>query len=260
MDSTAHDPLAGLPWADRVNLVTTSDVRDWLRAGWGDVRAAGWVSVGHGMIFVATGFAITGGLVLAGLPYLVTPMIGGFLLVAPLLAMGFYDISRRIEAGERPTFAGALLAWRPNSFHIMTAGLMLMLYLMIWARLAVLIFALFFPYRTMSLDGFLAAAASWDGAMFLGFGALVGFGLAALAFVITVVTLPLMLDQRTDVFSAAFASIMVVARNPRPMALWAVVIAVLVFGAGLLGLVGLAVTLPLVGHASWHAYRALLRS
>jgi uncharacterized membrane protein len=68
-----------------------------------------------------------------------------------------------------------------------------------------------------------------------------------------------MLDQRTDVFSAAFASVMAVARNPRPMALWAGLIAVLVFGAGLLGLVGLAVTLPLVGHASWHAYRALIK-
>lgn len=259
MDSSPHDPLAGLPWADRINTVSTDDVVGWLRAGWADLRLAGWVSIAYGLIFVVAGFAITGGLVLAGLPYLVTPMIGGFLLVAPLLAMGLYDISHRIEEGRRPSFPRALLAWRSNGFHIMTAGLVLMLYLMIWARLAVLIFALFFPYQTMSLEGFLEAATSRDGLLFLVFGTLVGFVLATLAFVTTVITLPLMLDRRTDVFSAAVASVIAVARNPRPMALWAALIAVLVFGAGLLGLVGLAVTLPLVGHASWHAYRALLR-
>lgn len=250
---------SGFPLADRVRVITTAQVWRWLAAGWADMVAAGWVSPAYGLLFVAGGFAITGGLVLIGMPYLITPMIGGFLLVGPLLALGLYDISARLEQGQRPGFLHAVTAWRVNTFHILTAGLILMLVIMIWARLSVVLFALFFPYQSMSLDSFLTQVATFQGVTFTLFMLALGFAFAAAAFVTNVTTLPMMLDRRTDVFAAALVSVIAVVKNPRPMALWAVLI-VAVIGAGLAtAFIGLAVALPVIGHASWHAYRDLVK-
>lgn len=250
---------SGFPLADRVRVVTTAQVWRWLAAGWADMAAAGWVSPAYGLLFVAGGFAITGGLVLIGMPYLITPMIGGFLLVGPLLALGLYDISARLEQGVRPGFFHAIMAWRANSFHILTAGLILMLVIMIWARLSVVLFALFFPYQSMSLDSFLTQVATFQGVTFSLFMLVLGFAFAAAAFVTNVTTLPMMLDRRTDVFAAALVSVIAVVKNPRPMALWAALIVAIV-GVGLAtAFLGLAVALPVIGHASWHAYRDLVK-
>lgn len=253
------DPLAGLPYADRVRTVTTVQALGWLRAGWADLRASGWVSLAYGALFVAIGFALTGGLVLAGMAYLIAPMIGAFLLIAPLLALGLYRISKDVEEGRRPSLWRALTAWRANPYHILTAGLILMLYVMIWARMNVVAFALFFPHEAIALDHFVAQMFSLDGLVFTVFITALGFAFAAFAFITNVTALPMMMDRQVDVFAAALASAMAVLRNPRVMALWAGLI-VLVTGAGLLtGFLGLIVALPLVGHASWHAYRDLIK-
>lgn len=263
-DHTGHhtgpaDPLAGLPYADRVRTVTAEQALGWLRAGWADLRASGWVSLAYGALFVAIGFALTGGLVLAGMAYLIAPMIGAFLLIAPLLALGLYRISKDVEEGRRPSLWRALTAWRANPYHILTAGLILMLYVMIWARMNVVAFALFFPHEAIALDHFVAQMFSLDGLIFTVFITALGFAFAAFAFITNVTALPMMMDRPVDVFAAALASAMAVLRNPRVLALWAGLI-VLVTGAGLLtGFLGLIVALPLVGHASWHAYRDLIK-
>lgn len=251
--------LKGFPFADRVNAVTMADVWSWLAAGWRDMRNAGWISIAYGSLFVLAGFAITGGLVLIDMKYLITPMIAGFLLVGPLLAMGFYEISRALEAGEKPSFFKALMAWRKNAFHILTAGLILMLFLMIWARLAVLVFAMSFPYKSLTLGSFVDQLATIDGIVFVAIGAAVGGALAVIAFVTNVTALPMMLETKTDFFGAGICSVVAVLKNPKPMFGWAALI-VLFTAAGLATFyVGLAITLPLIGHASWHAYRGLIK-
>ncbi|MCA1908540.1 MAG: DUF2189 domain-containing protein [Magnetospirillum sp.] len=248
-----------LSMIQRIRVVETAQVWRWLRLGWQDYRRSGWIGPVYGAVFAAAGLFIVFGLAWLGWPYLITPMIGGFLLIAPLLALGFYALSSRIERGEPPRWTHLHLAWRTNTFHIMTAGLVLMLVVMIWARLSIVLFALFFPYQSMSVESFVAQSATLAGISFTLFMLGLGAAVAALVFVTTVVALPLMLDVKTDIFSAALVSTLVVVRNPRPMALWAVVI-VLVTGAGLLpAFLGLTVALPVIGHASWHAYRDLVK-
>lgn len=255
---TPAPALRGLPYGDRLRVVPAAAPLSWLRAGWQDMRAAPLVSVGYGSIFVVIGFVLTVGLAELEMLYLLTPLIAGFLLVAPLLAVGLYDMSRRLEAGQRPRFWAAVFAWRANSFHILTAGLVLMLFLMIWVRIAALIFALVFPYTNMSWRALLESLASADGAVFLSLGTAIGGVFAAVAFVCAAVSLPLMLDRRTDVFTGVLISALAVFANLRAMALWAAII-VGVTALGLLtGLIGVAFTLPLIGHATWHAYRALV--
>lgn len=255
---TTPQSLAGLPYADRIRLVPTTAPLEWLRAGWEDLRAAPAASIGYGTIFVAIGFALTAGLSSLEMLYLITPLIAGFLLIAPLLAVGLYDMSRRLEQGEEARFWAAVFAWRGNSFHILTAGLVLMLFLMIWVRIAALIFALVFPYTNMSLTALGAALWSADGAVFLSLGTAVGAVFAAVAFVAAAVSLPLMLDRKTDVFTAVLVSALAVFANPRAMALWAGLIVTITALGLVTGFVGIAITLPLIGHATWHAYRALV--
>jgi len=222
------------------------------------MRAAPVVSVAYGSIFVAIGFVLTVGLSALDMLYLMTPLIAGFLLIAPLLAVGLYHMSRRLEHGQRPGFWAAVFAWRANSFHILTAGLVLMLFLMIWVRIAALIFALVFPYTNMAWSALLTSLASTDGIVFLTLGTAIGGGFAVVAFIGAAVSLPLMLDRGTDVFTAVLVSALAVFANLKAMALWAVIIVVVTALGLLTGLIGVAVTLPLIGHATWHAYRALV--
>ncbi|XKH36061.1 DUF2189 domain-containing protein [Azospirillum doebereinerae] len=186
-------------------------------------------------------------------------MIGAFLLVAPLLTLGLYQVSKDVEEGRKPRFGRALMAWRANPYHILTAGLVLMLFMMIWVRLNVIAFALFFPYVSMSVSSLLAQTLTLDGIAFTLFVTALGFAFAAIAFVTNVTALPMMLDRQEDIFAAALVSVMAVLRNPRAMALWAGLI-VLIIGIGLAtAMLGLIVALPLIGHASWHAYRDLVK-
>ncbi len=255
---TAVSATAGFPRADEVRTIDTERVVGWLWAGWADMRAAGWVSPAYGAMFVAIGFGLTAGLSMAGMAYLIAPMIGAFLLVAPLLTLGLYKVSMDVEEGRRPGFWRALTAWRANPYHILTAGLVLMLFMMIWVRLNVIAFALFFPYVSMSFASLLEQTFTFQGVIFTLFVTALGFAFAVIAFVTNVTALPMMLDRQEDIFSAALVSVLAVVKNPRAMALWAGLI-VLVTGIGMAtAFLGLIVALPLIGHASWHAYRDLV--
>jgi uncharacterized membrane protein len=249
-----------LPYADCVNIVGSDEPFKWLVAGWRDFRRSGIVSLGYGLIFTAAGLILTLGLYLAGLAYLIAPLIAGFLLVGPALTVGLYAISRDLEQGRQPSLGRALRAWRANPTRLIGLGLLLVLFLIIWVRLAVLIFAVSFPYETLNIETMITATLfTRHGNIFLVVGTLVGSVLATIAFVASVVSLPLLLERNVDILQALVTSAVAVAMNARVMALWAVLI-VLFTAAGLLtGYIGLAVSLPLIGHASWHAYRALIR-
>ncbi len=250
----------GLPYAERVRAVGTDEPFRWLAAGWRDLRATPTVSLALGMIVVVVGFMLTIGLAAAGYLYLTAPLMVGFMLVGPALTVTWYAVSREIEAGRTPTLAGALGAWRANPGPILCLGLALVAFLVLWMRFAALIFAIFFPYSMLDVQALLNATLfTASGLSFLGVGTLVGGAMAALAFAAGAFSLPLMLDRKVGMLEAVVTSVVAVVLNARTMLVWAVLV-VLFTGAGMvLGYVGLAVTLPLLGHASWHAYRATIR-
>ncbi len=260
MSDTEDRPPEVLPYQDRVNRVSIDDTFQWLGAGWRDFKAGGWVSISYGLIFVVTGILITVGLFLAGLEYLIALMVSGFLLVGPALTVGFHAISRDLEHGERPSLRRALGSWRANPAPLIGTGLALVLFMIVWARLAVMIFALTFPYTSLDLQSMLNAVLfSVEGYIFLTIGTAVGGVLAVMVFMGGVASLPIMLDERAGFLEAVVTSVVAVALNFRTMLFWAMII-VVITGAGLIaGYVGLVLTLPLVGHASWHAYRGLIK-
>ncbi|GEO82121.1 DUF2189 domain-containing protein [Pararhodospirillum oryzae] len=252
-------PLRGAAGIYHINRVAVRDVWGWLDRAWADICAAWFPSLIYGLLFVALGFAVTGGLLLLDLAWLVLPMAGAFLLVGPVLGIGLCEISRVVEEGGTPTLRGALTAFQRNGFAIMTTGVLFMLLMLAWVRVAALLFALMFPYIGGGWNDLIVQTlTTWDGAVFLLVGTAIGAGFALLAFVLGVVSLPLLLDRREEALRAAVVSFRAVQANPGPMAAWAGLIAVFI-GAGLISaFIGLIPSLLLVGHATWHAYRALV--
>ena len=259
-DTEADFARTGLPYADRIRAVGTEEPFRWLAAGWRDFRTAPAASIAIGLIVVLAGFLLTAGLALTGYFYLTAPLIVGFLLVGPSLTVGYYAISRDVEAGRPPALAAALSAWKANPGPILCLGLALVAFLVLWMRFAALIFAIFFPYAMLDVQALVNATLfTTEGIAFLSVGTLVGGVMASIAFAAGAFSLPLLLDRKVGLLEALVTSVVAVVLNAKAMAVWAALVVVFT-GAGLLaGYIGLAITLPLLGHATWHAYRATIR-
>jgi len=240
----------------RIRRVAPERPWAWLAAGWKDFLAAPAFGLLYGLIFTVGGAGLTLLFWWLDIFWSILPLAAGFMLVAPVLAVGLYDTSRRLALGERVTAADAFGAWRRYVPRLAPMGLVLTLFLMAWARLAQIVFALFFsgnpprPEPLYVVDLFLSPASI----PFLLVGGIAGGVLAALVFAISVVSIPAMMDRDINVVSAIGLSLSAVRRNLWVMALWAWLIA-LFASAGIATLyLGLMVTLPIVGHATWHAY------
>jgi len=256
--SPAHH--SDLPFSEKVRIVSPGQPCAWVAAGWRDFRAAGAISLAHGLLFVCAGVILTQGLVTAGLAYLIAPLIAGFMLVGPALTVGFYAISRDLEEGLTPSLGGALGAWRANPAPLLAMGLLLVIFLIVWMRFAAMIFAIFFPFTGLDIPSLVQATLlTSNGFTFLLVGSIVGAGMASLAFTVGAFSLPLLLDSRVGLFEALVTSAVAVVLNVRTMAVWAFLV-VLLTGIGFAtAFIGLAVTLPVVGHATWHAYRSVIQ-
>jgi len=246
--------------APRVRKVELERPWAWLAAGWRDLVGAPAISLAYGVFFAVVGWAVTFGLWWLDLIYLILPLTAGFLIMGPILAVGLYEVSRRRDRGERPTFADALAAYRANPTQIAFMGVTLLLLFFAWVRVAVMIFFLFFGLQPPSLADFVGQVFFSSGSLpFLIIGTAAGAVLAALAFGLSAVSIPLLLDRPYEhVVTAIATSFKVIMENPATMLFWAVLI-VLFVGAGLVTFyLGLIVTLPLIGYATWHAYRDLV--
>lgn len=229
----------------------------WLAAGWRDLWRAPVISLAYGLAPVIVGWLAVTLLLWLELPYLVLPLSAGFFFVGPFIAVGLYDVSRRLQARHVVDLESTLFAWRRNPDQIALMGTLLLLLHLAWMRIAQLVFAVF-EWRTVpSWDRFLDLAwFSVRSLPFLAVGVSCGAVLAALAFSIGAFSMPYLLDRRdSNLFEAIATSVAAVRLNFRPMLLWASLIVILVGLAMVPGLVGLIVVLPLVAYATWHAYR-----
>lgn len=186
-----------VPGVARVREVAAGQVLVWLRRGWDDLRTLRRASLAYGLFFAAAGWLLL--ILAAQAAYLVPALMGGFLLVAPFAAIGLYALSAQREAGTPPDSEAALFAWRHNAGSIALFGLMLALFLILWERLAAIVFALSFGGTVPDLSR-LAQDLLFSGnylplvLSFVGVGAL----LAASVFVLSVVTGQVLLDRPLD--------------------------------------------------------------
>ena len=252
-------PAAGID-AIEVREVAFDRPWDWLAAGWRDLWTGPGVSLAYGALALAAGLVLTLGLWQAGLEALIPVLAGGFLLVGPLLAVGLYEKSRILAAGGTPTLAATLAAARQSAgrLGLLTAFLLVVYFL--WVRAAFLLFALFLGTGGLppARDFMTTLLFTGNGLGLLIVGTVVGAGLALTVYATTAVSLPLLVERRVDGFTAMAASVKSVVSNPKPMLLWAALIAgFIMLGILTLG-VGLLIAFPLIGHATWHACRDLV--
>ncbi|MCR6632614.1 MAG: DUF2189 domain-containing protein [Magnetospirillum sp.] len=232
----------------------------WLERGFRDFAAHPGIGLAYGGVFALMGWLLTFGLAEIGLGSLILPLAAGFMLVAPFLAVGLYEVSRRREDGQGVTLLQAVGALRRNS-QMADMGLVLLLAFFVWFQLAMIIFALFFGGHPPALDEFFGQVVlAPQGPAFLLTGTVVGGVVAAIVFAVSVVSMPMLLDRDVSALTAMRTSLKAAWLNRMNMIGWAATLATL----GVLGVaalfVGLAVTLPIAAHASWHAYRDLVGS
>ena len=168
------------------------------------------------------------------------------MFVAPVLAIGLYDISATLERGSRPSLAACLAASRRDFADALVYSLILMVICLLWVRAASAV-EIFFPEQAVPSRLALTT--------FLAIGSAVGSVFALVAFAASAFSLPMLADRRTDAVTAVVTSINAVLRNKRAMLVWVVLIVLSVAVGFATALIGLAVTMPLIGHATWHAYR-----
>lgn len=243
----------------RVRTIDTERPWAWLAAGWRDMCAAPLVSAFYGMLVVLSSFVLVAGLAMLEMHYLVLPLAAGFMLVGPVLAVGLYESSRLLERGEPVTPHAVLGAYHRNGAQIAGMGLVMMLALLAWVRVALLVFALFYSSAPPALDQLVDRIFfSAETIPFLLTGTAVGAVIATAVFAISVVSLPMLLDRETDIFTAMATSAEAVRQNGRAMLVWAALIALFTAAGIATAFVGLAIAFPLIGHASWHCYRDLV--
>jgi uncharacterized membrane protein len=232
----------------------------WLVAGWRDLIACPALALACGLVPVIAGWLTIALLVWFDMPYLVLPLGAGFFFVGPFLAVGLYEISRRREAALPLDAASVFGAWRRNPDQLALMGALLLFIHLVWMRVAQLLFAVF-EWRSMpSWDRF--ADLLWFSSRSLPFlvaGIACGAVLAVIVFAIGAFAIPYLLDRReANLFEAIATSVAAVRVNPQAMALWAALIGILVAAGMVPGLIGLAVVVPVIGHATWHAYRDIV--
>jgi uncharacterized membrane protein len=247
---------AEAPRLPTVREVSLSAAFGWIALGLRDLRQAPQ-SLVFGLMLAVMGWLL---LKLAGQGAVMIGLTTGFLLLGPFLATGIYELSRQLEQSESPRLYAAAIAWRRNPSGFLIFGAVLALLLLVWTRVSVVLIALFFlgGFPTIAgVDDLLRLLV--DQAAFVMLYLTIGLVFAALVFAVGVVSLPLMLDRRdTDAFVAVATSLMVLGRNFPALLVWAALIVLLTaVGFATLGL-GLIVVMPLLGHATWHAYRALV--
>lgn len=224
----------------------------WLAAGWRDFRRAPAIGLFFGACFVAMGWALLA--VFEYAPAYTLALSAGFLLSGPFLCLGLYRVSQRLERGERPTLADAMLAWRERGGAMAIFGLVLLVLELVWGRAALVIFAVSFDGMP-DFRGSLLALLDPANLGFIVAWTAVGAIFATLIYAISAVSIPMILHRRSDAISAGLTSLRLVSGQPAVMALWAAAIVALVGLALLPGFAGLLLAGPVVGHASWHAYR-----
>lgn len=249
---------ASKPSRPAIRRIGVGDLKDALQKGWADFSAMPSHAIFLCVIYPVVGIALAQlSFGYAMLPFLF-PLAAGFALIGPIAAIGLYELSRRREAGLSTEASRALdVLHSPSIGAIAALGILLMVIFITWLATAHAIYVAYFGYAMpASIQQFahdvLTTPAGWG---LIVVGNLTGFVFAVVVLIIGAVSFPLLLDRDVGAAVALLTSIRVVAENPRTMALWGAIVAALLLIGSLPFFIGLAVVMPVLGHATWHLYR-----
>ncbi len=257
-DSVSETEAAGT--GPVIRSIAVDDVYAALSRGWADFRAVPQFGLFFGGVYALLGIFIFTQLWVLDQSFWILPLAFAFPLIGPFAAIGLYEVSRRREAGEPLDWSAVLGAvWRQRDGQLPSMAFVVLAGFVFWMWAASLIVILFVGQMDLAVysdvDAMLDTA---NGLAMLLVGGLIGGAIAAFLFAITAVALPMLLDREVDYVTAMVTSFRAVADNPLPMANWAWIVAGGLIAAMVPLFLGLIVALPVLGHATWHIYRAVI--
>lgn len=245
----------------RIRKVSVADVGRAITLGIQDFRANLRFGLFFGAIYALGGLFILAALKVYHLPWLIIPVAIGFPLIGPFIAVGLYEISRRREQGVPITWPGILAeVFRQRERQLSWMAFVVLFIFWIWIYQVRLLFALFLGYKAPAeLDALmLVLVSTTQGLLFLGVGTIVGAVIATILFSVTVISMPLLLDHEVDFITAMITSIRAVVENPVAMLTFGFIVGASAIVAMIPAFLGLLAVLPVLGHATWHLYRAAI--
>ena len=244
-----------------IRTIGLPDLREALRRGWEDFKAVPSHAIILCVIYPVLGLVLARTVLGYSVLPLLFPLAAGFALLGPFAALGLYELSRRREQGGQPTAWDAVEVLRTPSFGAMLGlGVLLLALFVTWVATAQAIYVAAFGYESAAgiPDFAKRVLTTPEGWWLIVVGCGVGFLFAVVALCISVVSFPLMLDRHAGAADAMVTSLRAVTQNPVPMAAWGLIVAVLLVLGSLPFFLGLAIVIPLLGHATWHLYRAVI--
>lgn len=235
-----------LPFAAKARILPVSAPIGWIHQGAEDMKRAPVVSLTYGFAMTLLSMVIAFSAWKFGAMGLYMGMASGFLLIGPVLAIGLYSFSCQLEQGRKPIIGYCVREGGSHIKDILIFSFILLIVFMIWARAATAIH-IFFPEN--------AEYSAGDLALFLGIGTAIGAIFSTVVFTASAFSLPMIMDRKTDAITAVITSVNAVLRNKLTMLVWALIIVSFVALGFLTFFIGFIVFLPLIGHATWHAYR-----
>jgi uncharacterized membrane protein len=243
-----------------VRRISASDIAEALGEGLRDFQALPLYGLTFGALYAAGGILIVLCLTAFGMVYFAYPLAAGFALIGPFVATGLYEVSRRRETGRKVSFGAIWSAVRSRS-EIGWMAFVTLFFFVIWMYQVRLLIVLLLGLNASfsSLKEFVTALLTTnEGLLFLAIGNLDGAALSLILFSLTVVSFPLLLDREVDFVTAMVTSVRAVVMSPVPMIGWAAVIVLLLIVSAIPYFLGLIVTLPVLGHTTWHLYRRIV--
>lgn len=240
-----------LPFIAPCRRLRTTQPLDWLKHGWADFRQAPKLSLGYGAIMALITMIITVWAYKVGSFVMAIALMMGFVFLFPALAMGTYTISCHLERGEPPRFLYCLRAGRKHMGNAAIFAFCLLIVFLVWARASSMMH-IFFPEKGGGSLG--------DMAVFFGVALLIVAIFSSLVFAASAFSLPMIMDRRVDAITAILTSFNAVLRNKKAMAVWLAIILSGVAVGFATAWLGLVVILPILGHATWHAYRETIQA
>ncbi|UTP40836.1 DUF2189 domain-containing protein [Phenylobacterium sp. LH3H17] len=249
------DATLGLP---AIRTVALTEPFGWLADGWRDLMKAPGPLLFYGLCIAIASLALCYGVYVTNGAFWVMALTAGFVIIAPVLAMGPYEAGRRLDQGERPRLGQILFVRSAFRQDVAYLSLLLVLIYFFWGRVAQIVYGLSTYQIHRDVDSLIAfAIGSSDGRSMLLAGTVTGGILAFAAYSLVVVSAPMLLNPNSNVFAAVATSVRAVNANFFPLLLWAVIITALLLLSAATGFLALVVIFPWLGLASWRAYRSL---